>query len=218
MAREREELQSGIAFLRAEWEKEKQAHEAQLKERDAVEKKARDREREEFAYAFKRDQQGIKDKLNDEKAALEKEIKLKKETAEKDLAEREKVVVEKERELTELRAKATSFPKELEAALNAAVKEAGDKLKLEAKNREELFRKEFEGERNVLNARNEALERACKDLNAANVKLAQQLEAAYQKVQIIAEKTVEGTSQSRSLAELQKLLIEQSRKGTTEKG
>jgi hypothetical protein len=218
MAREREELLSSIAFLRAEWEKEKQAHEAQLKERDAVEKKARDREREEFAYAFKRDQQGIKDKLNDEKAALEKEIKLKKETAEKDLAEREKVVVEKERELTELRSKATSFPKELEAALNAAVKEAGDKLKLEAKNREELFRKEFEGERNVLNARNEALERACKDLNAANVKLAQQLEAAYQKVQIIAEKTVEGTSQSRSLAELQKLLIEQSRKSTTEKG
>ena len=149
---------------------------------------------------------------------MEKEIKLKKETAEKDLAEREKVVVEKERELAELRSKATSFPKELEAALNAAVKEASDKLKLEAKNREELLRKEFEGERNVLNARNEALERACKDLNAANVKLAQQLEAAYQKVQIIAEKTVEGTSQSRSLAELQKLLIEQSRKTTTEKG
>jgi len=134
------------------------------------------------------------------------------------LAEREKVIAEKERELTERRFKATSFPKELEAALNAAVKEASDKLKLEAKNREELLRKEFEGERNVLNARNESLERACKDLNAANVKLAQQLEAACQKVQVIAEKTVEGTSQSRSLAALQKLLIEQSRKGTTEKG
>jgi len=35
---------------------------------------------------------------------------------------------------------------------------------------------------------------------------------AYQKVQDIAEKTVEGTSQSKSLADLQKLLIEQSRK------
>ncbi len=79
-------------------------------------------------------------------------------------------------------------------------------------------REEFEGERNVLNARNEALERTSKELNAANVKFAQQLEAACQKVQIIAEKTVEGTSQSRSLAELQKLLIEQSRKSTTEKG
>ena len=218
MAREREELQSEIAFLRAEWDKEKQAHEAQLKDRDSAEKKARDREREEFTYAFKRDQQAVKDKLNDEKAALEKEIKLKKEAADKEFAEREKVIAEKEGELMELRSKVAAFPKELENTLNQAVKEASDKLKLEAKNREELLRKEFEGERNVLTARNESLERAYKDLNAANLKLAQQLEAAYQKVQIIAEKTVEGTSQSKSLADLQKLLIEQSRKGTGDKG
>jgi hypothetical protein len=218
MTREREELQSGIEFLRAEWEKEKQTHEAQLKERDSTEKKARDRDREEFAYAFKRDQQAVKDKLNDEKGALEKEIKLKKEAAEKELAERERAIVERERELTELRSGADAFPKELETAVNQAVKEASEKLKLEAKNREDLLRKEFEGERNVLTARNDSLERAYKDLNAANVKLSQQLEAAYQKVQIIAEKTVEGTSQSKSLAELQKLLIEQSRKGAADKG
>jgi hypothetical protein len=55
-------------------------------------------------------------------------------------------------------------------------------------------------------------------LLAANAKLAQQLEAAYQKVQDIAEKTVEGSSQARSLAELQKLLIEQGRKNREEKG
>ena len=83
MAREREELQSEIAFLRAEWDKEKKTHEAELKERDSTEKKARERERDEFYYVFKRDQQTIKDKLNDEKAALEKEIKLKRETADK---------------------------------------------------------------------------------------------------------------------------------------
>ena len=69
-----------------------------------------------------------------------------------------------------------------------------------------------------MSTRNEALEKANKDLLAANTKLAQQLEAAYQKVQDIAEKTVEGTSQSKSLADLQKLLIEQSRKTTGEKG
>ena len=79
------------------------------------------------------------------------------------------------------------------------------------------MRKEFEGERNVLAARNESFERTNKDLLAANTKLAQQLEAAYQKVQIIAEKTVEGTSQSRSLAELQKLLVEQGRKAAPDK-
>jgi hypothetical protein len=212
MAREREELEGEMEARRADWEAEKKAREAELKERDATEKKARDREREDFTYAFKRDQQAIKDKLNDEKTALEKEIKIKRETADKELAEREKAVAERERELAELRAKAAAFPKELENAVNQAVKEISDKLKLEAKNREDLAHKQFEGERNVLAAKNESLEKAGKDLVAANMKLAQQLEAAYQKVQDIAEKTVEGTSQSKSLADLQKLLIEQSRK------
>ncbi|MGA2555792.1 MAG: hypothetical protein ABSG04_05905 [Verrucomicrobiota bacterium] len=217
MAREQEELENEIQANRAAWEEEKKSHEAEVKERDAAEKKAQDRAREDFNYAFKREQQAIKDKLNDEKTALEKEIKLKRETAEKDLAERERAIAEKERELAELRAKASAFPKELETAVNQAVKEATERLKLEAKSREDLAHKQFEGERNVLSARNENLERANKDLLSANAKLAQQLEAAYQKVQDIAEKTVEGSSQARSLAELQKLLIEQGRKGREEK-
>ena len=212
MAQEREELEGEMNSRRSAWELEKKAHEAELKERDAAEKKTRDREREDFTYAFKRDQQAIKDKLNDEKTALEKEIKIKRETADKELADREKAISERERELAELRAKAAAFPKELENAVNQAVKEISDRIRLEAKNRDDLARKEFEGERNVLVAKNESLEKFAKDLNAANLKLAQQLEAAYQKVQDIAEKTVEGTSQSKSLADLQKLLIEQSRK------
>ncbi len=217
MASERERLQTEIDTARAEWEKEKKAREVELKERDANEKRARDREREDFAYNFRREQQAIKDKLNDERATLEKEIKLKREAFEKEFAEREKTIAAKENELAELRARTAAFPKELETAVNQAAKETGDRLKLEAKNREDLLRKEFEGERNVFTARNEALERTNKDLLTANAKLAQQLEAAYQKVQVIAEKTVEGTSQSRSLAELQKLLIEQSRKGAGDK-
>jgi len=217
MAREREEFETEIAFLRAEWEKEKKAHDIESKERDLVEKKARDRERDEFTYAFKRDQQAIKDKLNDEKMSLEKEIKLRRETAEKDLNEREKALAAKEREFAELRTRVTTFPKELEMAVTAAVKDVSERLKLEAKNREDLLRKEFEGERNVLAAKNEGFEKSNKDLLAANMKLAQQMEAAYQKVQDIAEKTVEGISQAKSLGELQKLLVEQGRKGQGEK-
>jgi hypothetical protein len=47
--------------------------------------------------------------------------------------------------------------------------------------------------------------------------LNQQLEAAYQKVQDIAGKTVEGASRSKALGELQKRLLEQSRKRREEK-
>jgi hypothetical protein len=44
-----------------------------------------------------------------------------------------------------------------------AVKQVTDRLNLEAKNREELLRKEFEGQRNVSVARIEALEKMAKD-------------------------------------------------------
>jgi hypothetical protein len=217
MARDREELQAEMETRHAAWEEEKKAHEAEVKERDGAEKKMQERAREDFAYNFKREQQAIKDKLNDEKLTLEKEIKLKRETADKELAEREKAITEKERELAELRAKAAGFPKTLDDAVAQAIKDVTDRLKLEAKNREDLLLKQFEGERNVLSTKNNSLENINKDLLAANSKLAQQLEAAYQKVQDIAEKTVEGTSQSKSLADLQKLLIEQSRKGREDK-
>ena len=90
----------------------------------------------------------------------------------------------------------------METAVAQAVKETTDRLRLEAKSREDIAAKQFEGERIVLAARNESLERANKDLLASSTKLAQQLE---------------GASQSKSLAELQKLLLDQSRKGREEK-
>jgi hypothetical protein len=102
--------------------------------------------------------------------------------------------------------------------VDRAVKEASERLRADAKSREDLLRKEFEGERNVSAARNEALEKMSKDLSDQNAKLAKQLEAAYQKVQEIAEKAIEGSSQAKSLADLQKLLAEQARKAPAERG
>jgi hypothetical protein len=93
-------------------------------------------------------------------------------------------------------------------------RDAADK---KARDREELLKKEFEGERNVLTTRIEALEKLVKDLTEQSTKLSRQLEAAYQKVQEIAEKTIESAAQARSLADLQKLLVEQSRKQGGEK-
>ena len=219
MARDREALEAEMSFLRSEWDKEKKTHEAELKERDGVEKKAREREREEFTYAFKRDQQAIKDKLNDEKTTLEKEIKLRRETADKDLIEREKVIAGKEREFAEMRAKAASVP---QGAGEQRSRPSGQGSGRQApawrpRTGQCVAEKKFEGERNVLNRQEQALEKTNKDLLAANMKLAQQIEAAYQKVQDIAKKTVDGISQAKSLGDLQKLLVEQSRKGQGEK-
>ena len=217
MAARKEELNQEIRTVREGWEKEKKEHEAEVKEREAAEAKRREREKDEYGYDFKREQQLAKDKFEDEKAKTGKEIQLKKEQMEKELAERERALAEKEEELNELRTKVTAFPKEMEEAINKAIKETTERIALEAKNREELMRKEFDGERNVLTTRIESLEKTVKEQSGQIANLSGQVEKAYQKVQDIAVKSVEGSSNLKSLTSLQQLVSEQTRKQSQEK-
>jgi hypothetical protein len=217
MAENKEALNQEIEALRAERENEKKDYEEEIKERDTTEKKRRDRDKDEYEYSFKREQKLAKDKFEDEKAKLEKEIQVKREQMESELKEREKVVAEREEELNELRKKVSIFPKEIETAVNKAIRETAERLNLEAKNREELVKKEFIGERNVLTTRVESLEKTVKEQNEQIAKLSQQLEKAYQQVQDIAVKTIEGSSTIKSFANLQQWISEQTRKAPQEK-
>ncbi len=216
LAARKEELTWEIETLRAGWEKEKKVHEAEIKARDADERKRREREKEEYLYAFQREQQLAREQFEDEKARLEREITFRREQMERELADREKAIVEQETELNELRKQVSAFPKELQAAVSKAVKEAVQSLESEAKNREELLKKEFDGERNVLNTRIESLEKTVTEQNEQIAKLSQQVEKAYGQVQDIAIKAIEGTSHSQPLTNLQQLMAEQARKQSPE--
>lgn len=216
LAAHKEELTQEIETLREEWGKEKKVHEAEIKERDASEQKRREREKEEYLYVFQREQQLAREQFEDEKARLEREIAYRREQMEKELADREKAIAERETELNELRKQASAFPKELESAVNKAVKEAMQRVEAEAKSREELLKKEFDGERNVLNTRIESLEKTVTEQNGQIAKLSQQVEKAYSQVQDIAIKAIEGTSRSQPLANLQQLVAEQARRQSPE--
>jgi uncharacterized coiled-coil protein SlyX len=169
-----------------------------------------------YHYAFQREQQLAREQFEDEKARLEREITYRREQMEKELADRGKAIVEKGTEFSESRKQTSAFPKELQSAVNQAVKEAVQRVESEAKNREELLRKEFDGERNVLNTRIESLEKTVTEQNEHIAKLSQQVEKAYSQVQDIATKAIESTSQSQSLTSLQQLLAEQTRKQSQE--
>jgi hypothetical protein len=217
MENKKEILRQEIDATRTAWEKEQEEHDADVKERDTAEKKRQTREKEEFEYSFKREQQLATDRFTYEKVKLEKELKDKKEQLENELKSREAAIAEKEAELNDLRKRAVQFPKELETSVTKAVKETSDRLLLEAKTREELLKKESEGERNVFKARIDSLEKTAAEQGERITVLTKQLEAAYQKVQDIAVKTVEGASNFKSVASLQQLIGEQMRKQTTEK-
>ena len=217
MEEKKESLREDISTTRTAWEKEQEEHDAAVKERDAAEKKRQTREKEEFDYAFKREQQTAGDRFAYEKAKLEKELKDKKEQMEQELSEREAAIAVKEAELNDLRKQAAQHPKELETSVARAVKEISERLLMEAKSREELLKKEAEGQSNVFKARIESLEKTTKEQSERITALTKQLEEAYQKVQDIAVKTVEGASNSKSVASLQQLLGEQIRKQLPEK-
>jgi hypothetical protein len=217
MAADRERLTDEIESTRLHWAEEKQAREAGAKEWDAAEKKRRDREREEFDYGFKRDRKLAIEALEDQKARLEKEITTKRAQAEEELAAREKALAEKEGELQDLQKRAAGFPKELESTVTKAIKETTDRLTLEAKSREELLKKEFDGERNVLKTRVEAFDKTVKDQHEQIAKLSMQVEKAYQKIEDVAVKTIEGAANAQSLTNMQQLLSDQLRKQTQER-
>jgi len=205
----KEELRSEIAKTRAEWEKEKKEHLGETKERYTEEKKRRDREKEEFEYSFEREQQLAQDEFEYEKTKMEKEIQSKKEQMEQELSEREKAVAEKEKELEELRKRVIDFPKDMESAVSKASKETTERIELAAKNNEELLKRQFDGEKNVLTTRIESLEKTAKVQSDQIARLSQQAEMAYQKVQDIAVKAIEGSSSLKSLSGLEQLIKEQ---------
>mgnify|MGYP006280303337 CR=1 FL=1 len=223
MADEKERLTEEIQSVREQWKNEKAEHDIQVKEQDAIDAKRRQREKEEYRYAFEREQQLARDRFEDEQAKLlaekvqiQNEMKALREQTEKDLGERERQIAEREKEFESLQAQVQEFPKRLEAAVATAVKDAAERAQREAKYQQDLLQKDFEGQKNVLTARIQSLEKTVKEQADQLVKLSQQQEAAYQKVQDVAVKAIEGASTVGSFGNLVHTLKEQGRKQTAE--
>lgn len=217
MRLQKEELLGEIETSRAEWEQEQERYQAQIKDRDAAETKRRKRDEEEYRYTLTREQQLARDQFADEKSRAERELALRKEQAERDAAEREQRLVAREQELTQLRQRAEAFPKDLEAAVARAIKEAATRAETDAAAKIELQKREFAGERNVLTTRITFLEQSLREQSEQLGRLSQQSEKAYGQVQEIAVRAIEGSSNFKSMTNLQQLLGEQQRKQPQDK-
>ena len=211
MAERKKDLDGEILVTRAGWKEEQETHEAGIKQRDSVEKKAREREAEEYRYKFEREKQLAKEEFEYQNAKMEREIQFKKEEMEKDLAAREKAILEREAELAQLRDRMQAFPKELETSVAKAVKEATERVKSEFQSREELLKKEFQGEQNVLKSRIEAFRQTVESQTDQIAKLSAQIEKSYGQVQEIAVKAIEGSGSAKVLASVVSQVAESSR-------
>jgi hypothetical protein len=224
MAEKREALTLEIETLRQRADKERSERQAEAKDWEQQQARQRKRQEEEYRYAFEREKQLARDKFEDEKArllaeneAIASQTRTMKEQTEKELQEREQRLAEREGELESLQAQVQAFPERLEAAVAKAVKETTERAQIEAKYRQELMEKEFEGERNVLTSRIQSLEKTVREQSEQIARLAQQQEAAYQKVQDVAVKAIEGASKAGSFEALQRTLRDQPEKKTNDR-
>jgi hypothetical protein len=207
MARQKDSLREEMERTRELWAEEKTSHDLEVKERDTAEKKKREREAEEYKYQFEREKQLAREKFEDEKARMERDLVAKREATEKELAEREfsiaereKILAEAEKGLQQLRARVAAFPGEQDSAVQKAAQSVTERLKAEAKTAEELLRREFTGEKNVLLSKIESLQQTVKEQAQQVNKISAQLEKSYGQVQDIAVKAIEGSAVMKGLA------------------
>jgi hypothetical protein len=183
--------------LRAGWDKEKAEHDRQVKEQTDALRKQRQREKEDFDYEFAREKEQRKNAIEDELSSLEKEIQQRRKDFEQELSQRraelearEGAVAKRETEMAALQKEVETFPQRTEDKVRVAVKDVTERLTGDFSKSEALLTAKFEGEKNVLSSKIEALEKLVKALETQNEELARRNEQAYEKVQDIANRAV----------------------------
>jgi chromosome segregation ATPase len=196
-AAEKAAFETEMEALRSQWQHEKADHDRQVAEEEASLKKERQREKEEYEYAFTREQAQRKNALEDELAALEKEITAKRSEFDvsvqertTDLDAREKALAARENDIDGLQKEVDGFPKRLDADVQKAVADATTQLTRDFESQKALMQARFDGEKNVLAGKIEALEKMASTQAAQITDLSKKSEQAYEKVQDIANKAV----------------------------
>lgn len=183
--------------MRTQWQREKTDHDRQIAEEKASLKKERQREKEEYEYTFTREQAQRKNELEDELQALAKEIATKRSDFELSVQERtaaldvrEEAVAAREKDIEDLRKEVEGFPKRLENSIQAAVADTTKQLTRDFGSDKALMQARFDGEKNVLAGKIEALEKMVASQEAQIRDFSKKSELAYEKVQDIANKAV----------------------------
>jgi chromosome segregation ATPase len=195
----RAETEKEIQETRAAWEREKAAHDQEVKEQAEALKKQRQREKEEYEYAFAREKEQRKNKLEDELEALSKEIEQKRQDFEQEinvtraeLDSREDAITKREANMDDLQKEVESFPQQLNSEVKKTITETTERLTNDFEKNEALLQARFEGEKNVLLSKIEHLEKLVKAQETQVAELSKRNEQAYEKVQDIANRAVAG--------------------------
>ncbi|MCA9635533.1 MAG: hypothetical protein KC420_05800 [Myxococcales bacterium] len=196
---------------RLAWKKEQEERARASKEEKESLKKSRAREAAEHDYEVKQRRAADDDAKAQARKAFEAELTGLREAAEIAWGAREKAIGEREKELSDLRAKKEAHPKALEAAVKKAEEEGTWTARKQAKVAADLQAKENEGKRRVFELRIQSHEATIKKQAAQIENLTKQLATALKQAQDLAVKAIEGASNATSFEAIKSIAMEQAK-------
>ena len=196
---------------KAAWKKEQEEHTRTAKEAEDASIKARKRSADEYTYENERSHKADADALAQTKKQQQAELDTLKEQSERAWAEREKELAAREKEYADLKAKAASFSKDLEAAIAKAEQEGTGIAKRQAKVATDLLQKENDGKRRVSELKVHALEEQITKQNEQLSELSKQLATALKQAQDLAIKAIDGASNATSFSAVKEIALEQAK-------
>lgn len=206
-----EEVEQAITQSRKAWLKEQEERRRFIKERNETQSKTRQRDDKEYTYDLTLQRQLSDEEYEQEKKRLYLELDELKQTEEKQWAEGEKAILERETQFTELKAKVENMPKELEAAIKRAKEEGKGIASHQAKVKADLIAKEIEGSKRNYEVRIQSLQETIQNQDTRIQTLSKQLDAALKQVQDLAVKAIEGSSNINSFQAVKEIAIEQAK-------
>jgi hypothetical protein len=208
---QQEILGEQLLTARKEWAKEQENKQREIKQRNDIYHKNKQRENEEYSYNLQLTRQLDRENYEQELNQLYKDLEEAKKQQEKIWEEREKAISDKEKEYAEAKQKVAEFETKLENEVKKAKEEGKGIGNSQAKVKADLRQKEINGETQNYQLRIQALESTILGNENRLNSLSQQLDSALKQVQDLAIKAIEGTSNRNSFEAMKELALEQAK-------
>lgn len=132
---------------------------------------------------------------------MNKDLHEKKELFEKDYSEREKIILENEKEYSDLKAKIEKFPEDLTRTIKDAEQRIKSQLEMKFKYEADVLGKEVEGEIKLNQQMIQTLELKIKEKDEVIQGLSIRADESGKQIQNIAERAIDGASKLRVIRE-----------------
>ncbi|VEP17499.1 conserved hypothetical protein [Hyella patelloides LEGE 07179] len=213
---ESENKRQEIAELIKTWNKEQETHKRDIQSRNEERKKTKQRDTEEYQYNVDLDRDLDEEEYEQEKQERYKLLDTTRQELEEQWQTKEKAIADQEKEYREAKEQVTEFEEKLRKKVKQGEEEGKGIGNYQAKVKQDLRKKEIEGENQNYQLRIQSLEQTINSQEARIAKLTQQLDAAQIQVQDLAVKAIEGTANRKSYEAMKEIAMEQAK--TQQKG